>query len=35
MPKQKTSTKWCSCGYRNRGNGNHENGEHHKKGKTK
>ena len=29
---QKTSPKWCSCGYRARGK-NHENGKHHNKGK--
>ena len=31
-PKQRTSTKKCSCGYKVRGKG-HEQGEHHKKTK--
>jgi hypothetical protein len=37
MAFQKTSTKWCSCGYRKRNSNtdNHEKGEHHKKGKAK
>ena len=29
-PLKRSSKKWCSCGYRNRGNGKHEEGIHHK-----
>ena len=31
--KERSSKKWCSCGYHNRGNGHHEEHEHHIKGK--
>ena len=30
---KRTSKNWCSCGFKNRGNGNHEEGTHHKAGK--
>ena len=33
--KERSSKRWCSCGYVNRGLGHHEEGEHHKTGKGK
>jgi len=30
---KRTSKKWCSCGFKNRGGSCHEEGTHHKSGK--